>query len=66
VIRPAACTAAAGLCSQGSGRGKRDIDGRRSATMTTRGASSAKYSRTTNSSAPCADERRAEAFQSIA
>ena len=41
------------------------IDGRRSASTTTRGASSAKRSRTMNSSVPRAAERRADAAQSI-
>ena len=45
--------------------GKTSISGRRSATTTTRGASSANFSRTMNSSVPRADDSRADAFQSI-
>ena len=44
---------------------RRDIDGRRSQRTTTRGASSAKCSRTTNSSEPRASDSRADAYQSI-
>src|SRR5436190_18197074 len=42
-----------------------DIEARRSVSTTTRGASSAKRSRTMNSSLPRAAERRADAAQSI-
>ena len=57
---------ACGLSSQGSGDAKCAICGRRSHTMTIRGASSAKRSRTTNSSRPFAVESFADAAQSIA
>ena len=46
-------------------RAKYDICGRRSQTITTLGASSAKRSRTTNSSLPFAVESRADAAQSM-
>ena len=61
-----ACRIAPGLSSHGSDSEKNDISGRRSQTMMTLGASSAKRSRTTNSSLPLAVESRAEAAQSIA
>src|SRR6188472_3579551 len=57
---------ARGLSSQGSPLPKPDISGRRSQTMTTLGASSAKRSRTTNSSLPFAVDNRADAAQSMA
>ena len=57
---------ASGLSSHGKGDVKHDIAGRRSQTTTTRGASSAKRSRTTNSSLARAVESLADAAQSIA
>ena len=56
---------ASGLSSHRNGEGRIPIHGRRSATITTRGASSAKNSRTMNSSCREPTERRAEAAQSI-
>ena len=56
---------ASGFCSHGQPSGKIDIDGRRSTSETTRGASSAKCSRTTNSSDPRASDSRADAYQSM-
>ena len=64
IMRPASRTAA-GLSSHGSQSGKSAIEGLRSTTTTTRTASSAKWSRTTNSSVPRAVESRADAAQSI-
>jgi hypothetical protein len=61
-----ACATASGLCSHGSSRGKSAISGRRSQTTIIRGISSAKRSRTMNSSLPRAADRRAEDFQSMA
>ena len=57
---------ASGLSSQGSDSPSPDIRGCLSATMTTRGASSAKRSRTMNASSWRASESRADAAQSIA
>ena len=59
------CRIASALSSHGKGGWKNAISGRRSETMTTRGASSANRSRTMNSSRWRADESRAEAAQSI-
>src|SRR5207248_196864 len=53
------------FASRRRGGGPSAICGRRSATATTRGDSSAKCSRTTNSSLARAEESRAEAAQSI-
>ena len=58
-----ALSAAARLSSQGDGSEWIAIAGRRSCTSATRGACSAKNSRTTNSSVPRASERRADAAQ---
>ena len=60
----ALCSVAA-LSSHGSPGGQSAIAGRRSATMTTRGDSSAKRSRTMNASSLRAAERRADAAQSM-
>src|SRR5215211_3744984 len=61
-----AVATASGLRSHGYGGGKSAIAGRRSQTTTSRGASSAKRSRTMNSSTPRASESLADAAQSIA
>src|SRR3954452_18181226 len=54
-----------GLWRERRGDDSIDIDGRRSARTTTRGASSANRSRTMNSSLPRAAERRTEGAQTI-
>ncbi len=67
-LEPMSVTAfriASGLFSHGQPSGNSDIEGRRSQRTTTRGASSAKCSLTTNSSDPRASESRADAYQSI-
>src|SRR2546428_8989299 len=60
-----AVRSARGLSSGRSSEAPIDIEGRRSQSATTRGASSAKRSRTMNSSVPRAADRRADAAQSI-
>jgi len=62
ISRPAV-SAAARLSSHGDGGAWIAMPGRRSWTSATRGACSAKNSRTTNSSVPRASDNRAEAAQ---
>ncbi len=64
-IRSRATSAASALRRNGIPGGQSDIPGRRSRQTTTRGASSARNSRTTNSSLARAAERRAEDAQSM-
>ncbi len=64
-ISASATPAASALSRNGRPGGQSDIPGRRSTHTTTRGASSARYSRTTNSSLARAAESRADAPQSM-
>ena len=64
-ISSSAVRIACGLSSGRTADARIDIDGRRSQSATTSGASSAKRSRTMNSSSPRAAESFADAAQSI-